>query len=110
MRTTHFPCYLLTATLTHTIENKSVKQTILEAIPIAGLPGYENRLVKLRFASGAQGSLHTHSVPAIGYMIQREHESQWEDSEIEYYKAGDTFIDRADEKHVILRIQAKRRH
>jgi quercetin dioxygenase-like cupin family protein len=78
----------------------SVRRTILEAIPVAGLPGYENRLVKLKFAPGVQGSLHTHPIPAIGYTIQDEDESQWEGSDIEYYKAADTFIDRANEKHV----------
>jgi quercetin dioxygenase-like cupin family protein len=77
----------------------SVKRTILEAIPIAGLPGYENRLVKLKFAPGVQGSLHTHPVPAIGYIIQGEYGSQWEDSEIEYFIAGDTIVNRANEKH-----------
>ena len=36
----------------------------------------------------------------LGYVVRGNHLSQWEGSEPEYYKAGDTFVDRAEERHI----------
>jgi quercetin dioxygenase-like cupin family protein len=78
----------------------SVKRTIIASTPIALLPGYENRLVRLEFPLGAYGALHSHPVIGLGHIAAGEHYSQWEGGEMEYYKAGDMMIDRALEKHV----------
>lgn len=78
----------------------SVKRTIVGSTPIPMLPGYENRLVRLEFPPGAEGAVQSHPVPGLGYVIQGEHHAQWEGSKMEHYKAGDSFVDRALEKHV----------
>lgn len=77
-----------------------VIRTILHALPVPGLPGYENRIVKLEFPPGVEGVVHNHPEVGLGYVVSGEHYSQWEGGEMEYYKAGDTFVDRADERHV----------
>jgi quercetin dioxygenase-like cupin family protein len=77
-----------------------IKREILASVPISALPGYENRLVRLEFAPGAQGALHSHPEIGLGYIVSGEHYSQWEGGEMEYYKAGDVMIDRAADRHV----------
>lgn len=78
-----------------------VKRSILHQHPIPELPGYENRIIRLEFPPGAEGSVHSHPVIGLGYVALGEHYSQWEAGEREYYKAGDTFVDRANERHIL---------
>jgi quercetin dioxygenase-like cupin family protein len=78
----------------------SVKRSIIASTPLPLLPGYENRLIRLEFPPGVKGAVHSHPVIGRGYVVSGEHYSQWEGGEMEYYKAGDMFLDRALEKHV----------
>lgn len=50
--------------------------------------------MRLEFAPGAQGVIHSHPVPGLGYIVSGEHYSQWEGGEMEYYKEGDMMVDR----------------
>lgn len=78
----------------------SVKRTILKAVPIPALPGYESRMVLLEYPPGCKGVLHTHPVTGINYVVEGDIISQWADGEPEHYTAGDTFLDHAEQLHV----------
>ena len=78
----------------------SITRTILQCLPIPQLPGYESRLVKLEYPPGCKAHLHSHPVPATGYVVEGEVVSQWEGGQLEYYKQGDTFVDMGITPHL----------
>ena len=77
-----------------------VHRTILQAIPIPQLPGWESRLVLLEYDPGVAAPVHTHPVAATGYVLEGEVVSVWEDGEEERYAAGDSFVDHGTRKHL----------
>jgi quercetin dioxygenase-like cupin family protein len=77
-----------------------VRRTVLQAIPIPSLPGWESRLVLLEYPPGFKTAVHTHPAAATGYILEGEVVSQWEGSEEERYKTGDTFVDHEERSHV----------
>jgi quercetin dioxygenase-like cupin family protein len=80
--------------------NKAIKRTILQAIPIPSLPGWESRLVLLEYPPGVSAPVHTHPVASTGYVIEGKVLSQWEGSnEVEYYGPGDSFVDHGERVH-----------
>jgi quercetin dioxygenase-like cupin family protein len=62
---------------------QSIIRTILQAVPIPDLPGYESRLVLLEYPPGVAAPVHSHPVAATGYIIEGNVISQWEEGEIE---------------------------
>lgn len=79
---------------------QSIKRTILQRLTIPNLPGWESRLVLLEYPPGFAAPLHTHPVAATGYIIEGVVASQWEGKEVEYYKAGDSFVDLGVDLHL----------
>lgn len=78
----------------------AIQRTILQTIPIPELPGWESRLVLLEYPPGFAAPVHNHPVAATGYVLQGSVVSQWEGGEEEFYKAGDSFIDRGVHVHI----------
>ena len=78
----------------------SIKRTILQRLPIPGLPGYESRLVRLDYPPGCKAPLHTHPVSATGIVLEGDVESQWDGGDVERYTAGDSFVDHGMRLHV----------
>ena len=81
----------------------SVNRTILKAVPVPELPGYENRFVLLEYGPGAVAPVHNHPVTGVNYIIEGEVISQWEGGEPEHYKAGDIFLDYPLQKHIMVK-------
>lgn len=77
----------------------SVKRTILEAVPLPELPGYESRLVLLEYPPGVAAVPHTHPVVGTNYVVQGSVISAWEDGPEERFSAGQTFLDYAHKRH-----------
>jgi quercetin dioxygenase-like cupin family protein len=77
-----------------------VRRTILQALPIPELPGWESRLILLEYPPGVAAPVHTHPVAATGYVVEGDVISQWEDGEVEEYSTGDSFIDHGIRKHL----------
>lgn len=77
-----------------------IHRTILQAIPIPQLPGWESRLVLLHYEPEAAAPVHTHPVAATGYVLEGEVVSLWEDGEEERYTQGDSFVDHGTKKHL----------
>ncbi|KAL1653298.1 hypothetical protein SLS61_004175 [Didymella pomorum] len=80
-----------------------VTRTILTAHPIPQLPGFENRFVLLQYPPGVSSPPHTHPVDGVNYIIQGTVESQREGEEVEVFNQGETFLDYAEKKHVLVR-------
>lgn len=78
----------------------SVKRTILQALPIEALPGWESRLVMLEYPPGLAAPLHNHPVPATGFVVEGSVISQWEGGEVERYSAGQSFVDLGVTRHL----------
>jgi quercetin dioxygenase-like cupin family protein len=78
----------------------TIKRTILQAILIPALPGWESRMVLLEYPPGVAAPLHDHPVASTGYVIEGEVISQWEGGELERYKAGDSFVDHGEQRHI----------
>ena len=78
----------------------SIKRTVLQAVPIPQLPGWESRLLLLEYPPGVAAPLHTHPVLATGYVIEGDVVSQWEGEEVERYTSGDTFVDHGERLHL----------
>jgi quercetin dioxygenase-like cupin family protein len=79
---------------------KGIQRTILQAIPIPALPGWESRLVLLEYPPGVNAPLHDHPVASTGYIIEGACLSQWEGGEEEHYKAGESFVDHGERRHL----------
>jgi quercetin dioxygenase-like cupin family protein len=78
----------------------TVKRTVLQAIPIPALPGWEHRMVLLEYPPGAAAPTHHHPIAGPNYVIQGSILSQWDgDAEPQVFHAGDSFIDYADLLH-----------
>lgn len=78
----------------------SIKRTILQAVAIPQLPGWESRLVLLEYPPGVAAPPHLHPVFATGYVIEGDVVSQWEGEEVEKYTSGDTFVDHGERLHI----------
>ena len=78
----------------------SIKRTILQRLPIAELPGYESRLVRLDYPPGCKAPLHTHPVSATGIVLEGDVVSQWEGGDLEHHTAGDSFVDHGTKLHI----------
>ena len=83
-----------------TKQEKSVKRTILQAIPIPALPGWEHRMVLLEYPPGVGAPVHHHPIAGPNYVVQGSILSQWEsDEEPQVFHAGDSFLDYAELSH-----------
>lgn len=81
-------------------QEKSVKRTILQAIPIPALPGWEHRMVLLEYPAGVGAPTHHHPIAGPNYVVQGSIISQWEgDAEPRVFHAGDSFLEYADLSH-----------
>lgn len=78
----------------------TIHRTILNAIPIPELPGWESRLVIVEYEPGAKAPEHTHPVAATGYVLEGDVISLWENGEVERYSQGDSFIDHGVRLHL----------
>jgi len=83
-----------------TQQEKSVKRTILQAIPIPALPGWEHRMVLLEYPAGVGAPVHHHPIAGPNYVVQGSITSQWEgDAGPQVFHAGDSFLDYAELSH-----------
>lgn len=78
----------------------TIIRTILNAMPIPQLPGWESRQVLLEYPPGVAAPLHNHPVASIGYILEGKVLSQWEGGEVEHYEAGQSFIDKGETMHI----------
>jgi len=86
--------------LTSEKNHNAVKRTVLQAIPIPALPGWEHRMVLLEYPAGAAAPAHHHPIAGPNYVVQGSVLSQWEgDAEPQVFHAGDTFLDYAERSH-----------
>jgi quercetin dioxygenase-like cupin family protein len=83
-----------------TQQEKSVKRTILQAIPIPALPGWEHRMVLLEYPAGVGAPVHHHPIAGPNYVVQGSILSQWQgDAEPQVFHAGNSFLDYAELSH-----------
>lgn len=81
-------------------QEKAVKRTVLQAIPIPALPGCEHRMVLLEYPAGVAAPVHHHPIAGPNYVVQGSILSQWEDDKKpQVFHAGDSFIDYAELSH-----------
>jgi quercetin dioxygenase-like cupin family protein len=82
-------------------QQKSVKRTVLQAIPIPALPGWEHRMFLLEYPAGVAVPVHHHPIAGPNYVVQGSIVSQWEgDEKPQVYHAGHSFIDYAELSHI----------
>jgi quercetin dioxygenase-like cupin family protein len=58
------------------------------------------QLVLVEIPVGGQSQPHVHSVPALNYIISGVVESRFEGEAVKTYKAGDSYQDPANKKHL----------
>jgi len=81
-------------------QEKTVKRTVLQAIPIPALPGWEHRMVLLEYPAGVAAPVHHHPIAGPNYVVQGSILSQWEgDEKPQVFHAGDSYIDYAELSH-----------
>jgi quercetin dioxygenase-like cupin family protein len=78
-----------------------VRRTVLGTHAVEGLPGWELRVLLIEYDPGVVADPHTHPVPGIGYVLDGAFESVWgaEGNPVEVKRKGESFVDRAHEKH-----------
>ena len=89
-----------------TEQKKSVKRTVLQAIPIPALPDWEHRMVLLEYPAGVVAPVHHHPIAGPNYVVQGSILSQWEcDKKPQVFHAGDSGEHQSDgrsQTHCVL--------
>jgi quercetin dioxygenase-like cupin family protein len=81
---------------THT--SAGLSTTILEHT-IAGLPGLQFSVVRVRYAPGESGGPHHHTAPLVAYVVSGALRSSVGDGPERVYQAGDSFYEPPDAVH-----------
>ena len=85
-----------------------VRRTLLAQHPIDGLPGLESRIYLIEFPPGAESKLHLHTTPGVGYVLEGSFESAFGDEPPVVKRAGDAFVDLANQPHHFKNADARR--
>jgi quercetin dioxygenase-like cupin family protein len=83
-----------------------VSRKIIEKTDIEG-SDEELRLMLVEFPPGYASPAHIHPVVGLNYIIEGTAESQYEGEALKALKAGDSYQDPANNKHVVFRNASK---
>lgn len=72
-----------------------ITRELLQTAAVESMPGWETRLFLITYPAGADGSGHSHPVPAIGYVLKGTMVSAFDDDAEEFILSGQGFQDRA---------------
>ncbi len=82
--------------------SSEVSRRIIERVDLGGT-GEELRLMLIKFPAGYANAAHRHPVAGVCYVIEGTAESQYEGEPAKLIRAGESFQDQADKRHVIFR-------
>jgi quercetin dioxygenase-like cupin family protein len=83
-----------------------VSRKIIERTDIKG-SNEELCLMLVEFAPGYSSPPHIHPVVGLNYIIEGVAESQYEGESLKTFKAGDSYQDQANKKHLVFRNPSK---
>ncbi len=75
--------------------SSAITRKLLQSSPVEGAPGWETRLYLITYPPAADGGGHSHPVPGIGYVIEGNMVSAFDDDTEEIVLAGQGFQDKA---------------
>jgi quercetin dioxygenase-like cupin family protein len=85
------------------LKHGAIRRTLINRQPIAGLPGWETRLLLIEYGPGAVAPLHVHPADGIGIVINGSFESAFGDEAPIVVHTGEGFIDPAGVPHRLFR-------
>lgn len=79
-----------------------ITRRVIEQHPIEGSDKVLE-MILVEFPPGAQAPPHVHPATGLNYILSGEVDSQYEGEAVKHYKAGDTYQDPPNRRHLLFR-------
>lgn len=109
MKQTTLMLILIGAVCSRTVPGQSKPPITRKVVERHEIPGSTDELemILIEYAPGAAAAPHLHPVVGLNYIIQGTAESQYEGEALKTFRAGDSYQDPANMKHLIFRNASK---